>query len=169
MHLPLSQLARKLFVQRSPGVEVTSPGLVWEAPPGSTRDSGHWEMTSAGHVPGRPTASEPMVFMVEKVPGLKNPFSMGVTVGRVETNDVALDDASVSRFHAWLQLDERTQQWFLTDAESKNGTFLDGAQVPPKQRIGLRDGSKLKFGDVEVTFMLAPSLLAFVEQRFRSA
>lgn len=169
MHLPLSQLARKLFLQRSPASEVKTPGLVWEAPPGSTRDSGHWEMTSSGQATARPTSAEPVVFMVEKVPGLKNPFSMGVTVGRVETNDVALDDASVSRFHAWLQLDERTQQWFLTDAESKNGTFVDGAQLAPKQRVALRDGASLKFGEVLVTFMLPATLTAFVERRFRDS
>lgn len=168
MHLPLSHLARKLFVHQA-GATVKSPGLVWEAPPGNSRDSGHWEMTSAGHAAARPTSAEPMVFMVEKVPGLKNPFSMGVTVGRVETNDVALDDASVSRFHAWLQLDERLQQWFLTDAESKNGTFVDGVQLPPKQRLALRDGASVKFGDVVVTFMLPETLTAFVEKRFRDS
>ncbi len=168
MPLPLTQLARKLFVNPKPGSAPTVPGLVWEAPPDSTRDSGHWEMTGTGQPSSRPRAGEPLIFFVEKVPGLKNPFAMGVTLGRVETNDVVLDDGSVSRFHAWLQYDERAGQWSLTDAESKNGTWVDGAQLAPKQRVLLRDGAAIKLGEVQLAFWLPKSLVAFVEQRYRS-
>lgn len=155
-----------MLVLRVPGAAPTVPALVCEAPPGTSRESGHWEMTASGQVPSRPTASEPLVLPVEKVPGLKNPFAMGITVGRVETNDIVVDDGSVSRFHAWLQRDERTGQWALTDAESKNGTWVDGRQAGPRERVVLRDGAVLKFGDVSLTFMLPERLAAFVEQRF---
>lgn len=166
MAIPLSLLARKIFVLRAPGAAPTVPALIWEAPPDAGRESGHWEMTASGQSPTRPRAGEPLVFPVEKVPGLRNPFAMGVTVGRVETNDIVIDDGSVSRFHAWLQRDERTGQWALTDAESKNGTWVDGKQAGPRERIVLRDGAALKFGDVTLTFMLPERLYAFVEQRF---
>jgi pSer/pThr/pTyr-binding forkhead associated (FHA) protein len=62
---------------------------------------------------------------------------MGITVGRVETNDVIVDDGSVSRFHAWLQLDERKKAWFLCDAESKNGTFLGPQRLTANQKVAL--------------------------------
>jgi hypothetical protein len=166
--VPLSQLALKLFVNPKPGSELKVPGLVWEAPTSSLTDSGHWEMTDAGNTMNRPRAGEPIVFLVEKTAGTNNPFAMGVTVGRVETNDVIVDDGSVSRFHAWLQQDGRTQQWALTDAESKNGTWVDGVKVDAKKRIPLVDGAKLKFGDVEMGFYLATSLTGFVNDRFNS-
>ena len=166
MPVPLSQLAIKLFVNPKPGGDPIVPGLVWEAPPTRLTDSGHWEMTDAGQTMMRPRAGEPLIFMVEKGQATNNPFAMGVTVGRVESNDIVVDDGSVSRFHAWLQRDERTKQWSLTDAESKNGTWVDGVQMAPKQRLILRDGARLKFGDVEMGFFLPTALKAFIGQRF---
>lgn len=158
----------KLFVNPKPGADPTVPGLVWEAPPTKLTDSGHWEMTDSGQAMRRPRAGEPLVFMVEKSASTThNPFAMGVTIGRVESNDVVVDDGSVSRFHSWLQRDERTQQWSLTDAESKNGTWVDGVQLG-KQRVTLRDGARLKFGDVEMSFFLPAALKSFVELRFHS-
>ena len=157
----------KLFVNPKPDADPKVPGLVWEAPPTKLPDSGHWEMTDAGQAMMRPRAGEPLVFLVEKsATTTNNPFAMGVTIGRVESNDVVVDDGSVSRFHAWLQRDERTQQWSLTDAESKNGTWVDGVKLA-KARVALRDGAKLKFGDVEMEFYLPEALKNFVGTRFK--
>ena len=166
--VPLTQLAKKLFVNPKPGSELKVPGLVWQAPPTDVTDSGHWAMTDAGTTMNRPRSGEPLVFFVEKTPGTDNPFAMGITIGRVDNNDIVVDDGSVSRFHAWLQQDERTKEWSLTDAESRNGTWVDGAKADPKKRIALPDGAKLKFGDVEMSFYLAPSLTGFVNERFTS-
>jgi hypothetical protein len=164
--VPLSQFAMKLFVNPKPNSDPTVPGLVWEAPLSPLSDSGHWEMTDAGQTLMRPRTGEPLIFMVEKGAATNNPFAMGVTVGRVESNDVVVDDGSVSRFHAWLQRDERTREWSLTDAESKNGTWVDGVQLAAKQRVQLRDGARLKFGDVEMSFFLPAALKTFVGSRF---
>lgn len=158
----------KLFVNPKPGSDPTVPGLVWEAPTTKLTGSGHWEMTDAGQAMMRPRAGEPLIFMVEKGSATNNPFAMGVTVGRVESNDVVVDDGSVSRFHAWLQRDERSKDWSLTDAESKNGTWVDGVQLAAKQRVVLRDGAKLKFGDVVMDFFLPAALKHFVELRFKA-
>ncbi len=167
MPVPLTQVALWLVVNPRPSTEVTVPALVWEVPGVALPDSGHWEMTGASGAVSRPRAGEPLVFLVEKssTPS-NNPFAMGVTIGRVESNDVALDDGSVSRFHAWLQKDERTQLWSLTDAESRNGTWVDGKQLAPKQRVTVHDGSTLKLGDVELKFLLPPALKAFVAGRY---
>ena len=158
----------KLFVNPKPDADPTVPGLVWEAPPTKLTDSGHWEMTDAGQAMMRPRTGESLIFLVEKGTSTNNPFAMGVTVGRVESNDIVVDDGSVSRFHAWLQKDERTKEWSLTDAESKNGTWVDNVQLAGKQRVVLRDGAKLKFGDVEMEFYLPEALKTFVGTRFRS-
>lgn len=82
---------------------------------------------------------------------------------------MVVDDGSVSRFHAWLQKDERTQQWSLTDAESKNGTWVDGVQLAGKQRVTLRDGASLKFGEVVMTFHLPDTLRQLVADRYDSS
>ena len=159
----------KLFV-KTPREDVSTPGLLWEAPPSENgSEEARWEATTAGHRVQRPRAGEPLIFFVEKGTNANNPFAMGVTIGRVDSNDVVIDDASVSRFHAWLQQDDRSLEWALTDAESKNGTWVDGAPAPARQRMVLADGAKIKVGDVTLTFMLAHTLKHYVEQRYQKA
>lgn len=166
----LSVLARQLIVDRS-GTTATlkAPVLVWEAPPSSSHDSGHWMMTDAGQSLNRPRAGEPLLFTVEKVVGRMNPFAMGVTVGRVDSNDIVVDDGSVSRFHAFLQYDERTDAWSLTDADSKNGTWVDGVKAEAKKRVALQDGAEVRFGEAKMVFLLPASLLRFIDERWNGS
>lgn len=91
------------------------------------------------------------VLLVSKAPGTSNPFGMGVTVGRLETNDVVLDDESVSRFHAWFEV--RAGSWSLVDAESVFGTKVGGKPVAAKAPTRLVDGTRVHFGRVEVIFL----------------
>lgn len=168
MSFGLSVFARRLMVDPSGArASLKSPALVWRAPPQNVTESDHWMMTNTGGEMTRPRAGEPLILLVEKVPGRMNPFAMGVTIGRVESNDIVVDDGSVSRFHAWLQHDERTQAWTVTDAESKNGTFVDGRKLAGKERAVLNDGSELRVGDVALRFMLPDALIAFVDRASR--
>jgi hypothetical protein len=161
--LSLTQLMRELVLKPSqPLVQV--PVLVWEAPPRESSPDEDWVPTETGSKT-RPTAADPLVFLLEKVPGRPNPFAMGITVGRVETNDVIVDDGSVSRFHAWLQLDERKKAWFLCDAESKNGTFLGPQRLTANQKVALTDGAQVKFGEAQMTFLFPASLVALLRRR----
>src|SRR5207302_7712407 len=75
-------------------------------------------------------------------------------VGRGEDCDVVLEDGSVSRRHAQLARDDRGH-YRLEDLGSANGTFMDGARVSSPTL--LRDGSKLRFGDVELLFWRPPA------------
>lgn len=142
-----------------------TPVLIWKAPPADA--SGQtWQGTHSGVAPAsRPQEGEAVVFDVKKDPKKQNAFAMGVTIGRIDTNDVPLDDVSVSRFHAWLQQDRK--EWVLSDAESKNGTFLNGARLAPKQKGIVKDKSKLKFGEVEVTFFSVDALISMMEEMMR--
>ncbi len=145
---------------------LTVPVLVWEAPPGSSDNMPEdWAPTDAGVPISRPRAGEPVILPIEKVPGSKNPFAMGVTIGRVESNDIAIDDASVSRFHAWLQHDDRANAWFLTDAESKNGTWVDAVKIAPNTRTKLSDGSVIRLGDVKTNFYMPQRLLQWIRDQ----
>lgn len=143
---------------------VKVPVLVWEAPPSQSSPDEDWAPTDAGFKT-RPTASDPLVFPVEKVPGRANPFAMGITVGRVETNDIIVDDGSVSRFHAWLQFDGRQKTWQLCDAESKNGTFLGAQRLAANQKVVLAPGARVKFGDAAMTFLLPEALVQLIRDR----
>lgn len=137
------------------------PVLIWKAPPREMSVES-WQGTHAGSGPTRPRDGEALVFDVRKDPTKKNAFAMGVTVGRIDTNDVSIDDVSVSRFHAFLQ--EEAGGWVLSDADSKNGTFCDGVRLAPRQKLPIKDKSKLKFGEVEVTFLGVEGLIAMMEK-----
>ena len=143
---------------------VKAPVLLWEAPPSESSPDEDWAPTDAGFKT-RPTASDPLVFVIEKVPGRANPFAMGVTVGRVESNDVVVDDGSVSRFHAWLQFEARQKHWWLCDAESKNGTFLGAQRLTPNQKVQLADGARIKFGEALLQFLMPDSLVKTIRER----
>jgi hypothetical protein len=125
-------------------------------------DTDDWAPTRAAFVMSRPEATEARVHLIAKAPGKANAFPMGVTIGRVPGNDIELDHASVSRFHAWLQQDERTKVWALTDAESKNGTWVAGAEMGARQRVPLTDHTEIRLGNVYLTFLLPASLWAIV-------
>ena len=150
--------------QKAFRASVLHPVLIWKAPP--TDASGQtWQGTHSGMGPARPHEGQAVVFDVLKDPNKQNAFALGVTVGRIDTNDVPLDDVSVSRFHAWLQQDAKG--WVLCDADSKNGTFCDGKRLEPKQKLPITDKAKLKFGEVEVTFVEVSSLISMMEEMMR--
>lgn len=142
-----------------------TPAIVWEAPLRTESDAPSWEPTHNGQRVTRPTPGEALIYRVEKSSGASNPFPMGVTLGRVDSNDLVLDDASVSRFHAWLQLDERTQQWSLTDAESRNGTWVNGVKCEARKRTPLNDGAEIRLGDASLRFFLPDTLITWVKAK----
>jgi pSer/pThr/pTyr-binding forkhead associated (FHA) protein len=105
----------------------------------------------------RPVDGQSVVFEVKKGNHKLNPFSFGVTVGRIDSNDVAIEDGSVSRFHAYLQ--DTDKGWVLCDAESKNGTFLREQRLQANVKVPLEDGVVIKFGDVPLQFLMPTSFI----------
>jgi hypothetical protein len=105
---------------------------------------------------------EPIVFPVVK--NQENAFGRGITVGRTGNNDVVLDDGTVSRFHAWFQR-ESEGRYVLTDAGSKNGSFVGGVRLAPRRPSPVVDGTRLRFGQVEVTFYLASGFTKVLARR----
>lgn len=148
--------------------KVVTPVLLWEANAALNPSDEQWNRTESGVSDRntRPRPGEPLVFELKKHPGKKNPFSMGVTLGRVDTNDLVIDDASISRFHAWFQNDPKAG-WLVVDAESKNGSIVNGTRVAANAKTPLVDGMRLRFGDIEVLFLAPASLVARIEAAFR--
>jgi len=154
--LPLSySLVERSLLRDRAGflMHVRVPLLVWETPPASAHELA-W-VTQPGVVPPRSLASEPLIFEVQKgVHARPSGLAFGITLGRAANNDIMLDDPTVSRFHAALQRDERTGVWYLHDAESQNGTFVEEARVDPRIPAPVASGAKLRLGDVRVQFLL---------------
>ena len=93
------------------------------------------------------------------------------TVGRVEGNDVVIDDPSVSRAHARIVRD--TTGFHVEDLGSFNGTTVrlrDGAeQLLRGQQADLRDGSTIFFGDVPAEFAQRRTTLIGSRTQLRGA
>ncbi len=68
-----------------------------------------------------------------------------LTIGRREGCDIMLSyDSQVSRLHARVVYDARDTEFFLEDAESRNGTFLGNAKV--NGRVALQPGMLFRVG-----------------------
>jgi hypothetical protein len=144
-----------------PAVLVFTPPLVGGQVP-EDEDSGH-HFRTLSHVPTPMMGvGEPVVFPVIKT--RENAFGRGITVGRTGNNDVALEDGTVSRFHAWFQR-EGHGGYLLTDAGSKNGTFVEGVRLLPRRACAVNDGARVRFGQVEVTFYLASGFTKVLARR----
>jgi pSer/pThr/pTyr-binding forkhead associated (FHA) protein len=70
-----------------------------------------------------------------------------MTIGRSPETDVVLDDVTVSREHATLV--RRGGDWFLDDAGSLNGTYVNRQRVDSHR---LDDGDELQIGKFKLTF-----------------
>jgi two-component system response regulator GlrR len=72
------------------------------------------------------------------------------SIGSHESNDLVIDDPTVSRFHCEVRIDPRGAR--VRDLDSKNGTVVDGVTVV---EAFLRGGSVLRFGHSAVRFQFS--------------
>ncbi len=70
-----------------------------------------------------------------------------ITLGSSPDNDVVLDDPTISRVHATIEVDETG--YILRDNNSKNGTFACGLRV---REIYLTSGTTFRLGDTTLRF-----------------
>ena len=142
---------------------MTVPVLIWVGAP-SPKEAEGFESdqvpTHAGVSSSRPGSGEVLVLNLIKQESRANAFAMGITVGRVPTNDVVMDDPSISRFHAYFQHDERKGGWSVTDADSQNGTWVNGKKTSGHQP--LTDGAKVTFGHVDTWFLQPERFLTWL-------
>lgn len=83
-------------------------------------------------------------------------FPDRVGIGRARNTDVMLRDNRVSKYHAYFTTAGGV--WLLTDAKSKNGTFVGERRLKEGAPEPVSDGQTLSFGGVDVRFTLPPSL-----------
>lgn len=71
-----------------------------------------------------------------------------ITVGRIATHSVQIEDASVSSNHAELALEDGRSR--LKDIGSTNGTFVN--EEPVTERL-LKDADVVRFGQIEAVYV----------------
>jgi FHA domain len=89
-----------------------------------------------------------------------NAFGMMITLGRAGNNDVTVPDGRVSKFHAYFRPGD-ADSWTLVDANSTNGTDVDGTRLVPGDAHPLASGAKITFSEtLEAMFLLPADLHA---------
>ncbi len=78
------------------------------------------------------------------------------SVGRTGSNDLAIDDESVSKLHASLVADQNGGL-SVADTGSTNGTFINGERIAYGKAVKLGKGDWVKFGMVDVVFEHVPA------------
>lgn len=84
----------------------------------------------------------PTTLLLERSDGTRAPISDGLTIGRESDNALVVRDPRASRHHARIVADD--DGWAVEDADSSNGTYVDGARV---RRALLGRGQTLTVGD----------------------
>lgn len=90
------------------------------------------------------------------------------SVGRTGTNDIVIDDPSVSKSHAAIALN-KSGQVVIADTGSTNGTFISNVRMAYGKAKTLSDGTVVKFGDVEAAVSLKVTSEAPLETELFSA
>jgi pSer/pThr/pTyr-binding forkhead associated (FHA) protein len=159
----LRQLAGNLDVEKF--TQQLGPFVLIQRPPDNSRGNtlGATQVRSSEAIPARIVA---LLFMFEdlavaSLPPLRSEDVL--TVGRLPDCDLITNDASVSKRHARLEWDGATRSCSVVDLQSTNGTFLNtGARV--HERMSLRDGDVLTFGDTQFWYLLTETLHAKLRQ-----
>lgn len=163
MALRFSVLASQLLDDRESVLRAVSwPVLVWESPPQRPDPHlGFIDYTVPNTQLRRPSLVEPLVFELRK----RTLGGMDLTLGRGPDNDLVVEDATVSRTHAFFRQEPHTGMWTVVDAESHNGTFLAGVIIVPGRPMSLFERASLRFGGVEMAFLQASAFEQYVHAR----
>ncbi len=126
--------------------------LLWE--PGEWQPPRDATEPARGGDPLTPVAAgEPLAFALEPKAGAEE-----IDVGRGAECALRVFDGTLSSRHLVLRRD--ASGWAVKDVGSKNGSWLEGKKLPPQEWVALASGARLIAGHVQLTFSLAPELLA---------
>ena len=106
--------------------------------------------------------SDFVVFRVKRED--EDPRELLVWVGRSDSNDVVVRDASVSGVHAFFKRDGQ-DKYYLQDMSSTNGTFINGERVPAQgdgPKVEVQNGAQVVLGSVRMTFLYAKEFCSLV-------
>lgn len=97
------------------------------------------------------------VVPLRKREGVDRLSDQRITIGRARNSDIVLRHGSVSKLHGWLEpLGDGT--FNLLDAGSRNGTFLNGVRITPRENYPVRLGARIGLGSIE-SIVCGPELL----------
>ena len=86
-----------------------------------------------------------------EIPLVFKPGGSRLNVGRGSDNELRLNDASVSKIHAAVVMNQQ-RTLLVADTGSTNGTYINGRRIAYGESRPVEDGDVVGFGDIEVRF-----------------
>ncbi|MCU0723225.1 MAG: FHA domain-containing protein [Planctomycetes bacterium] len=107
--------------------------------------------------PGQGDALFPGAWVIPLKKCAKEVLGDSISLGRAGDQDLFIDDASISKHHCDFLLS--SQDVRIADANSTNGTRVNGVRLNPHVPVPLKSGDRIAFGEVLVFyFFQAPEL-----------
>lgn len=80
-------------------------------------------------------------------------FRERISVGRTRNTDVCLPSVKVSKLQAYFTTSSLHEpRYYLSDAGSTNGTFVNDAALDRERPVALADGDSVRFSDLTFLF-----------------
>lgn len=80
-----------------------------------------------------------------------------ISIGRSTSCTICIPNEFVSTFHAEIVLLDNGEI-FLTDCNSKNGTYLNGKRITPNVEVPIRRGDRIEFDNVQLNWADIPNI-----------
>lgn len=101
-------------------------------------------------------------YSVLEIASAREPAATELLVGCGERCDLRLQDASVSRAHAWIE--RRGEVYLLRDNASAAGTQVNDEPLEVGDERPLLSGAKVRFGAVDLLFLAPAEFHGFVRR-----
>jgi hypothetical protein len=94
--------------------------------------------------------------VVASLPPLRSTDEL--VVGRQPSCELVINDPSVSKEHARLCWQGKSDSCTVVDLGSMNGTQINGHRLEPHKEYFVQDGDLVRFGDADFAYLTAESL-----------
>jgi len=106
-----------------------------------------------------------LAYMVAILRAPSKPADERMLIGSSASCDILMPEESVSREHAWIQ--RQGDEYFIEDAHSTNGTWVESTCLLPGKQHKLTPGDRVTLGNTELIFLDPAGFYTFVKRLLR--